>query len=100
MPEGAVEAQWHGAASLKVTGKMILLTRKIQFSSSHYYWNEAWSAEENERVFGKCANKNGHGHNYTLEVTVAGEVDPRTGFVVDLKDLKDVLERDVVSVYD
>lgn len=79
---------------------MILLTRKAEFSASHYYWNEAWSAEKNERVFGKCANKNGHGHNYTLEVTVAGEVDSTSGFVVDLKQLKDVMEREVVGVYD
>ena len=79
---------------------MILLTRKAEFSSAHYYWNDAWSPEENQRVFGKCANRNGHGHNYTLEVTVAGEVDPISGFVVDLKELKDILEREVVSVYD
>jgi len=79
---------------------MILLTRKAEFSASHYYWNEAWSADENARVFGKCANKNGHGHNYTLEVTVAGEVDATSGFVVDLKQLKDVMEREVVAVYD
>lgn len=79
---------------------MILLTRKAEFSASHYYWIPAWSEEENARAFGKCSNRNGHGHNYTLEVTVAGEVDPQTGFVVDLKDLKDVLEREVVSVYD
>lgn len=79
---------------------MILLTRKAEFSSSHYYWNPSWSEEENTRTFGKCANRNGHGHNYTLEVTVAGEIDPKTGFVVDLKDLKDVMEREVVSVYD
>jgi len=76
---------------------MILLTRKAEFSASHYYWNEAWSPEENERVFGKCANKNGHGHNYTMEVTVAGEVDETSGFVVDLKQLKDVMEREVVG---
>ncbi|MBX6358753.1 6-pyruvoyl trahydropterin synthase family protein [Pseudacidobacterium ailaaui] len=79
---------------------MILLTRRAEFSASHYYWNEAWSDEENRRVFGKCANKNGHGHNYTLEVTVAGEVDAATGFVVDLKKLKDVLEQEVVQAYD
>src|SRR5579875_780535 len=79
---------------------MILLTRKAEFSASHYYWNEAWTAEENQRVFGKCANRNGHGHNYTLEVTVAGAVDPVTGFVVALKQLKDVMEREVVSAYD
>lgn len=79
---------------------MILLTRKAEFSASHYYWNDAWSEEENRSAFGKCANRNGHGHNYTLEVTVSGEIDPVSGFVVDLKDMKTVLEREVVSVYD
>ena len=54
---------------------MIFLTRRATFSASHYYWNEAWTAEKNEQVFGRCANRNGHGHNYTLEVTVAGEPD-------------------------
>ncbi len=79
---------------------MILLTRKAEFSASHYYWVDSWSPEENARAFGKCSNRNGHGHNYTLEVTVAGDVDPVTGFVVDLKELKDVMEREVVSAYD
>ena len=79
---------------------MILLTRKAEFSSAHYYWNEAWTEEENRARLWPCANKNGHGHNYTLEVTVAGEVDPVSGFVVDLKELKEILEREVVSVYD
>jgi 6-pyruvoyltetrahydropterin/6-carboxytetrahydropterin synthase len=79
---------------------MVLLTRKAEFSAAHYYWNDAWSQQENEKVFGKCANRNGHGHNYTLEVTVAGEIDPISGFVVDLKALKDVIEREVIQVYD
>jgi 6-pyruvoyltetrahydropterin/6-carboxytetrahydropterin synthase len=79
---------------------MILLTRKAEFSAAHYYWNDQWSQEENARVFGKCSNRNGHGHNYTLEVTVSGEVDATSGFVMDLKELKDILEREVVSVYD
>lgn len=79
---------------------MILLTRKAEFAAAHYYWRDQWSKEENERVFGKCANRNGHGHNYTLEVTVAGEADPITGFVVDLKRLKDVMHAEVVDVYD
>ena len=79
---------------------MIFLTRRAAFSASHYYWNETWPAEKNERVFGRCANRNGHGHNYTLEVTVAGEPDPVTGFVVDLNWLKDVMEREVLSAYD
>lgn len=79
---------------------MISLTRRAEFSAAHYYWNDGWSQEKNEAVFGRCANRNGHGHNYTLEVTVRGEVDSVTGFVVDLKQLKDVMEREVVGVYD
>jgi 6-pyruvoyltetrahydropterin/6-carboxytetrahydropterin synthase len=79
---------------------MILLTRRATFSASHYYWNPGWSEEQNQAVFGRCSNRNGHGHNYTLEVTVTGAVDPVTGFVVDLKWLKDVIEREVISVYD
>ena len=79
---------------------MIFLTRKAEFSAAHFYWNDELSPEENERVFGKCANRNGHGHNYTIEVTVSGEIDPVTGFVVDLKLLKEILEREVVGVYD
>ena len=79
---------------------MIYLTRKADFSSAHFYRNAAWTDEQNTAAFGKCANTNGHGHNYTLEVTVAGEVHPVTGFVVDLKLLKEILEREVVSAYD
>ncbi|QHS51280.1 6-carboxytetrahydropterin synthase [Edaphobacter sp. 12200R-103] len=79
---------------------MIFLTRKAEFSSAHFYWVDDWSEDENLKVFGKCANRNGHGHNYTVEVTVAGEVDPVSGFVVDLKQLKDILEHEVIRVYD
>jgi 6-pyruvoyltetrahydropterin/6-carboxytetrahydropterin synthase len=79
---------------------MVYLTRKCEFSAAHYYHNPQFSPEENQRLFGKCNNPNGHGHNYTLEVTVKGEVDPRSGFVVDLKDLKDALEREVLSALD
>ncbi len=79
---------------------MILLTRRAEFSAAHFYWVDAWSAERNVEVFGRCANRNGHGHNYVLEVTVAGEPDPVTGFVIDLKELREVIDREVVSVYD
>ncbi len=79
---------------------MILLTRKAEFSAAHFYWVDAWTEDQNLQTFGRCANRNGHGHNYTLEVTVAGEIDPVSGFVVDLKALKDILDREVVSVYD
>jgi 6-pyruvoyltetrahydropterin/6-carboxytetrahydropterin synthase len=79
---------------------MIYLTRKCEFSASHYYYIPEWTPEENQRLFGKCANLNGHGHNYTLEVTVKGGIDPVTGFVVDIRELKDVLDREVVEAWD
>lgn len=79
---------------------MIELTRRATFSAAHYYWNDAWSEEKNAQMFGRCANRNGHGHNYTLEVTVAGEPDAVTGFVVDLKWLKDVIEHEVMAAWD
>jgi len=79
---------------------MILLTRRATFSASHYYWNPAWSEEKNREVFGRCANRNGHGHNYTLEISVTGMIDKVSGFVVDLKWLKDLIELHVLSVYD
>ncbi len=79
---------------------MVYLTRKCEFSAAHYYHNPEFSPEENQRIFGKCNNPNGHGHNYTLEVTVKGEVNPRSGFVLDLKELKNTLEREVLSALD
>jgi 6-pyruvoyltetrahydropterin/6-carboxytetrahydropterin synthase len=79
---------------------MVLITRKIEFSASHLYHNPALSPEENRRVFGKCNNPHGHGHNYTLEVTVAGEPNPVTGMVLDLKELKEILEREVMQRMD
>jgi len=79
---------------------MIFLTRRATFSASHYYWNPSWTEERNVQVFGRCANRNGHGHNYALEVTVVGDPDPVTGFVVDLKWLKDVIEREVLAAFD
>ena len=79
---------------------MVYLTRKAEFSASHYYHNPAFSPEENQRIFGKCNNPNGHGHNYTLEVTVKGSVDTQSGFVVDLKQLKEVMNREVIDVLD
>ena len=79
---------------------MVYLTRKCEFSASHHYHNPNLSEEENRRIFGKCNNPNGHGHNYTLEVTVKGSVDQKTGFVVDLKLLKDIMNREVVDALD
>ena len=79
---------------------MVYLTRKIEFAASHLYHSPALSAEENRRVFGKCNNPHGHGHNYTLEVTIAGEPDPVTGMVLDLKELKLILEREIMQRMD
>ena len=79
---------------------MVYLTRRAEFSASHFYHNPKLSAEENQRIFGKCSNPHGHGHNYTLEVTVAGEVDETSGFVIDLKQLKDVMNREVIDGLD
>lgn len=79
---------------------MVYLTRKAEFSAAHYYHNPALSPDENLRIFGKCNNPNGHGHNYTLEVTVKGAVDPKSGFVVDLKQLKDIMNREVLDALD
>jgi 6-pyruvoyltetrahydropterin/6-carboxytetrahydropterin synthase len=79
---------------------MVYLTRKAEFSASHYYHNPEFTPEENQRIFGKCNNPHGHGHNYTLEVTVKGNVDSRSGFVVDLKELKEIMNREVIDAMD
>jgi 6-pyruvoyltetrahydropterin/6-carboxytetrahydropterin synthase len=79
---------------------MVYLTRKVEFAASHHYHNPEFSPEQNQRIFGKCNNPDGHGHNYTLEVTVKGSVDAQTGFVVDLKQLKDIMNREVVDALD
>jgi 6-pyruvoyltetrahydropterin/6-carboxytetrahydropterin synthase len=79
---------------------MVYLTRKCEFSASHHYHNPDLTPEENRRIFGKCNNPHGHGHNYTLEVTVKGAVNPQTGFVMDLKELKEVLNREILDAMD
>ncbi len=79
---------------------MIYVTRRAEFSASHFYHNPQLSADENRRIFGKCANPHGHGHNYALEVTVAGEINPTTGMVMDLKELTKLLEAEVLELMD
>lgn len=69
----------------------VLLNKRIEFCASHRYHKPEWDAEKNRATFGACNNDPGHGHNYMLEVTVAGEIEPRTGMVVNLFDLKRVL---------
>ncbi len=77
---------------------MVRLTRSIDFSSSLRYWRGDLSDQENRRLFGRQSSQ--HGHNYCLEVTLQGEPDPTTGMVLDLKDLKQVLEREIVARFD
>ena len=79
---------------------MIYVTRRAEFSASHYYYNPELSAEENRRLFGKCSNLYGHGPNYTVEATVAGSIDPVTGMVLNLKELKALLEQEVIQLMD
>ena len=79
---------------------IVYLTRKAEFSASHYYHNPEFTPEENQRIFGKCSNPNGHGHNYTLEVTVKGAVNSKSGFVVDLRELKNIMGREVLDALD
>lgn len=76
------------------------LTRRYRFSASHRLHSEEMSADENRATYGKCNNPYGHGHNYTLEVTVSGQVDTATGMVCNLVDLDGVVEREVLSRYD
>jgi 6-pyruvoyltetrahydropterin/6-carboxytetrahydropterin synthase len=78
----------------------MFVTRKTEFSASHVCRIPALTDPQNERIFGPEANPNGHGHNYILEVTLAGEPDPLTGMVMDLKELKDILEQEVVAPMD
>jgi 6-pyruvoyltetrahydropterin/6-carboxytetrahydropterin synthase len=78
----------------------MLITRKAEFSASHVCANPAWSSDENRRIYGPDANPNGHGHNYVLEVTVEGEPDPITGMVFDLRELKQILNQEVVEPMD
>lgn len=78
----------------------MIITRKIEFSASHVCRNPALSDEENRKLFGLAANPHGHGHNYVLEVSVEGSPDAVTGMVLDLKELKDVLNREVMEPYD
>ena len=78
----------------------MLITRRFRFSAAHRYYDESLSPEENQRLFGKCAGAHGHGHNYVLDVTVRGLIDPQTGMIVNLKDLKAAVNARVIERYD
>jgi 6-pyruvoyltetrahydropterin/6-carboxytetrahydropterin synthase len=82
-------------ASLKLS-----LTRRYRFAASHRLYRPAFSEEENRRLYGKCGNPYGHGHNYILEVTLSGPVDPQTGMVANLGELDPFVEREVIEPFD
>lgn len=79
---------------------MIYIQRKERFSAAHQLYNPNWTESQNDEVFGKCANKNFHGHNFTLTVTVKGEINPETGFVMNLVDLKELMRTHVIERLD
>lgn len=79
---------------------MVYLTRRERFNAAHKLWVKDWSKKKNKAVFGKCANKNWHGHNYELFVTVKGKPDPFTGFVMDVKELSKIVKREVLDHLD
>jgi len=79
---------------------LITVTRRLKFNAAHRVYNPALSDAENNAIFGKCNNPNWHGHNYTLDVSVQGPIDPKTGYVIDLTRLKEIVEREVVNLVD
>ena len=74
--------------------------RKAHFNAAHRLFRKEWSDEKNLEVFGKCSNPNYHGHNYELEIGVTGEIDPETGFVIDLAVLKAIIKEEVETPFD
>ncbi len=79
---------------------MVYVTRRETFSAAHRLFNPKFSNEENEKVFGKCSNPNWHGHNYILEVVIAGNPDPMTGFVINLSELKEIIKEVIIDQVD
>lgn len=79
---------------------MIYIQRRENFSASHRLYNSSWTNEKNFDIFGKCSNKNGHGHNFQLIVTVKGNVNPETGFVMNLADLKSLIMSNIIDHVD
>ena len=76
------------------------IIRKAHFNAAHRLHNPDWSEEKNREIFGKCNNPNFHGHNYVLEVKIIGDIDPQTGYVMDIKELKEIIKSEVTDKYD
>jgi 6-pyruvoyltetrahydropterin/6-carboxytetrahydropterin synthase len=79
---------------------LIYITRKFHFSAAHRVFNPKLSDEENYRIYGKCSNPNGHGHNYIMKITVAGSIDETLGYVMDLTELKHLVEKEIINKVD
>lgn len=80
--------------------KLVYITRRMDFNAAHRLHRADWTEEQNEAMFGKCANRNWHGHNFELYVTVKGTPDPLTGFIMDLKKIKSLVQREVIDHLD
>jgi 6-pyruvoyltetrahydropterin/6-carboxytetrahydropterin synthase len=78
----------------------VTVTRRLHFNAAHRLWNPRWSDEQNSRVFGVCGNPNYHGHNYNLDVSVEGEIDPDSGYVLDINRLKEIVQQHVIGALD
>lgn len=78
----------------------VTVSRKAHFNAAHRLYRKDWSDEQNQRVFGKCNNPNFHGHNYELIVSVTGDINPETGYVMDIKDLADIIYEEVETQFD
>ena len=78
----------------------VQITRKASFCAAHRYWRPEWSEEKNREIFGPCSHPHGHGHNYVLEVTLSGAIDPETGMVINLKEVDSIVHEEVISVFD
>jgi len=79
---------------------MVFVSRKEHFNAAHKLYNKSWTKEKNAEIFGACANENWHGHNFELTVTVAGNPDPNTGFVIDLKKLGSLIRTEIIDALD
>ena len=79
---------------------MLYITRKVEFCASHRLFNPNFSDDKNAQIYGRCSNLHGHGHNYTMEVTIKGRPDPDTGMIIDLKDLKKLIGEAIVDKVD
>ena len=83
-----------------IPARRVDITRKVRFSAAHRYHRDEWSDEKNRAVFGPCNNPFGHGHNYELAVTLTGPLDPRTGMVINLREVDSILHQEIVARFD